>query len=82
VVHFGEVRRRSIPCRRRRREQQPLQLRVVQLRWQGPRQPGCCGPLQKALYRSFAYQADRRNLAFAQVDFMMESENFSDLTHR
>jgi hypothetical protein len=37
--------------------------------------------LQKALHRPFAHQADRRNLAFPQVGFMMKSEYFSDLTH-
>jgi hypothetical protein len=37
--------------------------------------------LQKALHGSFAHQANRRNLAFPQVGFMMKSEYFSDLSH-
>jgi hypothetical protein len=37
--------------------------------------------LQKALHGPFAHLTDRRNLAFPEVDFMMESEYFSDLTH-
>jgi hypothetical protein len=81
-VHFDEVRRWSVPrWRWHRRKQQLLQSGVIQVRWQGPVQSGGRGPLQKPLHRSFAHQADRRNLAFAQMDFMIEPEYFSDLTH-
>jgi len=37
--------------------------------------------LQKTLYGSFAHPADRRDLALSEMNFMVKSEDFSDLTH-
>src|SRR5262249_3467370 len=82
LMDFGEVRLRpGCGWRRHWWKQELFQLAIVQFLRQRPAQPRGGRPLQKTLYGSFAHPADRRDLALSEVNFMMESEDFSDLTH-
>ena len=65
-----------------RREQQPLQLRVIQRRRQRPAKVGDGGPFQVALHGAPADLARVRDLSLAQMSFVVKSKNFFDLTHR
>ena len=68
--------------RRWPREQQSLQFCIVQGLWQRPAQVGGRSPFQISLHGTPADPATVGNLSFAQMSFMVKSEDFFDLTHR
>jgi hypothetical protein len=89
LVNFDEIGLRlarppllAFGIARRWREQQPLQLCVVQGIRQGPTQVSGCGPFQVSLHGAPADPARVGDLSFAQMGFMEKPEDFFDLTHR
>ena len=70
-------------CRQIRwlREQQLLQMGLVQIRWQWPAQTGLNRAAQVFAHSGAADAADRRNLAVTQFSVPFETEDIFDLAH-
>jgi len=61
------------------REQQLLQMGLVQIRWQRPAQTGLNRAAQVFAHGGAADATGRRNLAVAQPSLPLEAKNFFDL---
>jgi hypothetical protein len=68
--------------RRRRREQQHLELHVIELCGQRPAHSGGAGPAEIAAHRSLAQPQALGNRALRQLAGKPQSQNFADLAHR
>jgi hypothetical protein len=68
--------------RRRWREQQRLELHVIEIFGQWPAHSGGAGPAEIAAHRSLAQPQALGNRALRQLAGKPQSQNFPDLAHR
>ena len=68
--------------RRRQREQQPFQLRVIEILGQRPHEAGDTRPAQITADRPLAQPQALGNRPLRQLARKPQPQNFTDLTHR
>ena len=84
LVNVVPIRLGSCRCglERRRREQAPLQLRIIHLLWHRPGDADHTGTPQILGNRRPAHAHRHGNLPLAQAERVLQSQGFADLPHR